>query len=520
MEITLSSIFNKSSKIMKSVISGQSSLGTVFFIPLLVFPIAILTGIISALGVMQLDILWIAALSGVALLALTNDVLIWSILILVLLVVGQVVYFAGFDQVLWVPFGLGMLLFLKMPMVYANSPFSRLSFSPPLVFPVLIFIGTVLLSMLINTSHLFQAFRAAKSYIFLWSIFFLVAYWGVRLEALGRLLRFCIFVAFFQLPLVLYQYFVVTPKRINLGGLYGESPWDAVVGGFGGDPMGGGASGTMAWFLTFITVLSVAMFRRDLMGRWFLSGVIITSLICVGLAEVKVVVLLLPLGMGVMSIPYFRKNPFTALMMLIVSLIVAFAVLVVYGYLRSKTGSFDLDIMEILNDAFWYSLDPTYIDLVTGEMGRIASIVHWWQENGLDDPLHTLFGHGPGASSLSELFGASELARKYSFAINRSTLSIFLWDIGLVGVFSYLVIIVNGLFMALKALRLANLEPLQAAILQAIVGGLFMIFVMLPYGTDVTEVPAIGVLLMLFLGYVSQSTSRFRMNSKLKHEYA
>lgn len=500
---------------MKLLLSDQSQMKAVLFLLLLVIPISLLTGFITALGVKQLDMLWIAALGGVALLALSNATLIWVIAVMALLVVGQAMYFAGLNQAVWIPYGLGMLFFLRMPMVYANSPFSRLRISPPLVFPVLIFIVAVLLSMLINTSQPFQAFRAAKSYIFLWSVFLLIAYFGVKLDTLNKIWRFCILVAFIQLPLVLYQYLFVASKRSNLGGLHGVS-WDAIVGGFGGDPMGGGASGTMAWFLVFVSVLCVALYRRSLISKWLLSGVLAISGICIGLAEVKVVVLLLPLGMAAIFAPYLKKSPFKVVLALLASIFAAFGVLVLYSFLRSKTGSFDLDVIEILNDAFWYSLDPTYINFVTGEMGRVASFVHWWQENGFSDPLHTLFGHGPGSSSSSGVFGVGEVARKYSFDINRSTLSIFLWDIGLVGVFSYLFIIFKALSFVLMASRAVNIEPFQAAVLEAIFGGLLMVLMMLPYGKDVTEVPALGVLLMFFLGYVSQSVSHLKIESKLR----
>lgn len=504
---------------MQLFLGDQSKIKAVLFFLLLVIPISLLTGFITGLGVKQLDMLWIAALGGVALLALSNETLVWGITVIALLVVGQAMYFAGLNQAVWIPFGLGMLFFLRMPMIYANSPYSRISTFPPLVFPALIFIGAVLLSMLINTSEPFQAFRAAKSYIFLWSVFLLIAYFGVKLDTLNKIWRFCILVAFIQLPLVLYQYLFVASKRSNLGGLHGVS-WDAIVGGFGGDPMGGGASGTMAWFLVFSSVLCVALYRRNLINKWLLAGVLAVSLICIGLAEVKVVVLLLPLGMAAIFAPYLKKNPFKVILALLVSVLAAFGVLVLYGFMRSNTGSFDLNVIEILNDAFWYSLDPTYINFATGEIGRMASFVHWWQENGFNDPLHTLFGHGPGSSSSSGVFGVGEVARKYSFDINRSTLSIFLWDIGLVGVFSYLLVIFKALFFALQASKAANIEAFQTSVLEAIFGGLLMVLIMLPYGKDVTEVPALGVLLMLFLGYVSQSISQHKIKSKSNHHHA
>jgi len=274
--------------------------------------------------------------------------------------------------------------------------------------------------------------------------------------------------------------------------------------------MGGGASGTMAWFLVFVSVLCVALYRRQQIGKWLLLGVLLASGICVGLAEVKVVVVLLPLGMGALLIPYFRKNPFMVVLGLLASAIVAFGVLMLYGYLRSKTGTVNYDILEVLNDAFWYSLDPTFINYVTGEMGRMASLVHWWQENGFRDPLHTLIGHGPGSSSISGVFGAGEMARKYPFEINRSTLSIFLWDIGLTGVFCYVLLITKGMHMAFVASKRVEITQFQAAALEAIFGGLFMVLIMLPYGKDVSEVPALGVILMLFLGYTSLIASVLR----------
>lgn len=479
----------------------------------LTLPVVLLTGLIAALGDLQLALLWTAALGGMALLALSSAVLTWSVVVASLLIVGQAMYFAGLGQAVWIPFGLGLLLYFRVPMAYASSPFATTRNSPPLAYAVLAFIGVVVLSLLINAAPVLQAVRAAKSYLLLWSLFFLVAYWGVSLDTLGRIWRFCIAVALLQLPLVLYQYFFVAAGRSNQGGRLGLS-WDAIVGGFGGDPMGGGASGTMAWFLVFVLVFCVALYRRQLIGKPLLGAVLAVSGVCIGLAEVKVVVVLLPLGMAALLIPYLSKRPVTAVFGLLLSLIGAFALLVLYGYLRSKTGQINLDAVELLTDAFWYSLDPRYINYVTGEMGRLASVVHWWQENGLDDPVHTLFGHGPGASAYSALFGAGEEARRYPFQINRSTLSIFLWDIGIVGITCYLFIIVGGMRHALAAARSPASGAFQSATLEAIFGGLFMTLVMLPYGKDVTEVPAFGVLLMLFLGYVSQSVSRASIKTK------
>lgn len=490
---------------MKEVTESKATL----FVSLLIFPIALITGLVSAWGSTQLTAAWLAVATGIALLALSTDMLILAAVILALLVVGQAMYFLGLSQAVWIPFGVGLLLYLRVPMAYANGPYAKLRQSPPLSFTILAFIAVVILSMVVNTTDLFQAVRSAKSYLFLWSIFFVIAYCGVKQKTLDQVWRICIWVVFFQIPLVLYQYLVIAPRRSNLGGKYGVS-WDAIVGGFGGDPMGGGASGTMAWFLVFVSVFCVALYRRHQINKWLLASTLLASGVCVGLAEVKVVVMLLPLGIGALLIPYMRRNPFIVLLGLVVSAIAALGILILYGYLRSNSGAVNYDILEVLNDAFWYSLDPSYINYVTGEMGRMASLVHWWQENGFKEPLHTLIGHGPGSSSISGVFGAGEMARKYPFEINRSTLSIFLWDIGLTGVFCYILLITKSMHMAFVASKRVEITQFQAAALEAIFGGLFMVLVMLPYGKDVSEVPALGVILMLFLGYTSLTASVLR----------
>lgn len=470
-----------------------------------------MTALIIAVGVKQVLLVWLGGLLGAGLLFLHSRIFMWCVLIATLVIVGQLMYFANIQQAVWVPFGFGLLLYAKFPSVYADAKKKARFGMPPLVLPILFFLIVVFASILTNTPNVTQVLRACKSYTFLWSVFFILAYSGVKTEDLGKMFKFLIYVVYFQLPLVLYQFLVIAPKRSNLGGRHGVS-WDAIVGGFGGDPMGGGASGTMAWFLIFVSVLCIGLYRFKVLSRLALYSVLFISLLCIGLAEVKVVVILFPLALSALYFPYLRKNPLLIPLGLGVGLTLGVAVLFGYSYLHGNaSGGFDLE--ELFYDAFWYSLDPNWINYETGEMGRIASIAHWWGENGSKDLLHTLIGHGPGSSSSSLVFGAGEMARKYPFDINRSTLNIFLWDIGLLGVFAYLNIIINGIVSAYRLSLNAKNTMEMKAIYQAIFGGLLMIIVMLPYGKDVSEEPALGILLMIFLGYVSQSKRIYRDQS-------
>lgn len=468
-----------------------------------IFGLSLLTAFVIVTGVKQILLIWIGGLLGLGFLFVQTATFLWCILFFTFVVSGQLMYFANIQQAVWIPFGLGLLLYAKFPSVYFKSLKTSGYTIAPLVIPVLFFLGVIVASVLTNTPNVTQVLRACKSYTFLWSIFFIIAYAGIKTEDLEKMFKFLIYIAYFQLPLVLYQFFVIAPQRSNLGGRFGVS-WDAIVGGFGGDPMGGGASGTMAWFLVFVTVLCIAMHRFNALSRGTLFLVVIISLISIALAEVKIVVILLPLALSALYIPYLKKNPLLIPFGLGMGLLIGVGVLFGYSYLHGA-GSSGFDLDQLINDAFWYSLDPNWINYETGEMGRVASIAHWWSENGFKDPLHTLIGHGPGSSSSSAMFGAGEMARKYSFDINRSTLSIFLWDIGLLGLFAFLIIILNGIIRAYRLSVNPKTSTKLKAIYQAIFGGLLMIIIMLPYGKDVSEVPALGVLLMLFLGFLSQA---------------
>lgn len=476
----------------------------------IIFVLSLLTAFVIIAGVKQILLIWIGGLFGLGFLFVQTTVFLWCILFITFVVTGQLMYFANIQQAVWIPYGLALLLYAKFPSVYFKSLKTSGYTIAPLVIPVLFFLGVIIASVLTNTPNVTQVLRACKSYTFLWSIFFIIAYAGIKTEDLEKIFKSMIYIAYFQLPLVLYQFFVIAPQRSNLGGRFGVS-WDAIVGGFGGDPMGGGASGTMAWFLVFVSVLCIAMHRFNALSRSSLFFVLLISLLCIALAEVKVVVILLPLALSALYIPYLKKNPLLIPFGLGMGLLIGVAVLFGYSYLHGNASSgFDLD--QLINDAFWYSLDPKWINYETGEMGRVASIAHWWNENGLTDLLHTLIGHGPGSSSSSLMFGAGEMARKYSFDINRSTLSIFLWDIGLIGTLAFISLILNGLVRAYRLSVNPKIKNNERAIYQAIFGGLVTIIVMVPYGKDVSEVPSLGILLMIFLGTVSHADMTYSKN--------
>jgi len=91
----------------------------------------------------------------------------------------------------------------------------------------------------------------------------------------------------------------------------------------------------------------------------------------------------------------------------------------------------------------------------SGRLLRGRAIAFAWELTS-SDPLHRLFGLGPGASSESRLAGASgALTRRYpGFAIDRTGLSMMIADTGLLGVAMHL-----AFFAAILAWRPPEPEP-------------------------------------------------------------
>lgn len=501
----------KNKLLIKNILIGLAV--TIFFIA----PSILITGWMVGVGAQLLILLWLAGFGGLVLLTLSGESLVWLMVGLVLVVVGQVMYFVGFNQIIWVPYCLALIMYLRFPLAYANSPYVREKRlpSPALVKPVMLFIGMVFVSIVVNQPPAIQAIVAAKNQIFLFSLFFLVTYCAVNTSVIEKIFKFLPWVALFQVPLVLYQYFFIASKRSNLGGAFGVS-WDAIVGGFGGDPMAGGASGTMAWFQVAVATLCLAWYKRQLISKWILAGVLGAAFISIAIAEVKVVVVLFPLATIALLLPYLKSRPVVAIMGVFASIATMIGVLIIYSYLYGA-GTGNADIASVVEDAFWYSLDPTFINLTTGEMGRLAAVVHWWQNTGFTDFLHTLFGYGPGASRTESAFGAGELGRRFPFNIDRSTASALLWDIGLFGLLSFLFLITYASQLAFRLSKSPTLSAFSSSSLEAISGILLTLVVMVFYGKDVIEVPALGVMVMLFFGYVSlMNLAVFRNNKKTK----
>ena len=379
------------------------------------------------------------------------------------LVVGQLMYFAGINAALLIPSALAILLWVVVVAKLKNSVvLNSRRIKLPLVFPILLFVCFVSLSAIVNHVSILELIASYKNILLLLSIYFCIALCFVAIEKTEMMIKWLFLITYAQIPFVLYQYFIIVPRRVSVAaGNTAEASWDAVVGSFGGDPMGGGASGSMAFTIVSACILAFALWKRRLIPSSTLVVVFITTGICLAFAEVKYVTILFPVGMLILSLPLLIKKPVVALFSMFMISIAMVGLLYLYGTVHYEAaGVAQKDSFEdVLDAAFGYSTDNDLIS-DTGEMSRTGAYTFWWNKGFLPDVVHGFFGYGPGASRSQSTFAVGEIASRYSFAIDRSVGVVLLWDIGLLGFMSYVFIMISSVILAYKT-ALHTLNPVS-----------------------------------------------------------
>ena len=335
-----------------------------------------------------------------------------------------------------------------------------------------------------------QVLLATRDYVWMWGVFALVLASRMDPAQLVRSIRLLPWVVVLQVPLVAYQRYGVSTGRFR--------SWDAVVGLFGGNPDGGGASGAMGVFSLLMACYTVVRARAGLTSYWFASLVCLSAAFCIALAEVKFVPLIAPLVvLAVFGIGEVLRNPKVLLGLFVVILC---SPLILYGYWRSFEsagtrgyGSFNRYLTIIVER----NLDERDISLRSVEMGRVAALRFWWDQSDIRSrPVETLVGYGAGSTRIGAFAG--EVAKKYPFKVARSSLAVLLWELGLLGSALAVMLLVLALWRAVTV-RTPEV-PLNGELSSALrlsAGVIVVTLLCLPYNIDLVGTPQMQMLFVL-----------------------
>lgn len=431
--------------------------------------------------------------------------LMWLMFGLTFVVIGSAQYFGGVNKAFWAPYLLGALMMLRVPMERYRASISvagaELRQGLPLdagLFSVMValFFTIALASTLFNLSPWLQLFVSAKEYLFLWSICFLVAAGHAGAGFERRVWLALLWLAPLQVPVVLYQRFVVATSR------QGSSAWDAVVGLFGGDPEGGGASAAMAFFVMFCALLALSLWRSRQLRLRYVVAVVVSALLCIALAEVKAVILLLPLAIAALFRRELLRRPFQAAAFVLSGVVLSVGLIVAYqAQFASDRSTAGRSIEAYTRLMLERATDTDSFQRDRARMNRTTALVYWWQNHQVSDPVRFFLGDGIGATRVGSL-AVGETARRHPYRLNTTTASQLLWETGLLGLAATAGLLLAGMQMAGRASRDPSLTGEQRAVAAAAQPMLLITLLGVAYNTDFIGTPPAQLLAMLLLGYL------------------
>jgi len=471
---------------------------------LALFGLAIASGLLIAVGALPVLFLLLGAVAGLGALFLPLEWLIWMLLILTFFIQGPLASALLSPVVAWIPYGLALLVFVRSLLerlriaTPALQPEARAGNSGAIPVVLMIYVAIILISALINRSPWVQLAVGLKTYLPFWAVTFalLVNRWSI--EQLDRLWRWIPWGLALQLPIVLYQVFVLVPQRQQRGD---ETAFDAVVGTFGGD--GGGNSSFLILYGIAASVLAVSRAQLKL-GGWGVAILTIVFSIALTLAgEVKAAFFWVPIAVVVGFHDHLIRRP--GFLVGVIGGLAAFVVgtAMVYEAIHwTSRGAEHVPIEIRIERASRYFFNPSEMNYETGEISRGASLALWVEDQYTDWPTR-LIGFGPAASRAKSVVAVGVVAQRFApLAIAATTLSMLLWDAGVISALLFAGLILVTLVYAMRLIRDPNLSATHRASARMVASLLAVFVTMLVYDRALVDEPCTQLLLALSIGYV------------------
>lgn len=407
-------------------------------------------------------------------------------------VLGPLLYFTGITQLTWA----FQLAFLG---IFGALALSRAShFKTLRIFHgcILAFLLIALAASIANAIGLLQFAVASRWYFYMWPAVFAMGLGILSARNLIEIWRMLMLVVLIQVPMALYQRFVVMEAARGV-----TNAWDVVVGTFPGRQDGGGQSSAMGMFLITMLLLVVALFRARLLSGLWLGIYTLVITIVLASMEVKSVLLLLPFTFALYFWRDSFNNPLSSLFALTIVCVVTLAIFNEYERLYESTERrIESDYDSPMIAAIMRAADPESQSWSGDRLGRVTLLVLWWETHVSNlNFAHLLLGYGIGATEQTRLV-EGEIARKFDFSVGTSSANILLWEVGILGLAAFTLILIFGSLLSLRLARLDQVDPWSHVLLR--VGGVFLILmiVTLPYKQFALRSFPIWLLITLTLG--------------------
>jgi hypothetical protein len=451
---------------------------------------AVFLGLIAATANPQLIALAFGSIGGVFLLA--NPRLIVWIVLLAGLAGGALVSLAG-PQFSKLPWGVVILSFLLMlPVVFSLMKVRRV---PAFVWLLAIFLLLAVVSSLVQNPAFGEFVAGFKRYFQAYGLLFALALIPFAARDVRQWRYALAGIALLQLPFALYERFVLVPLRGGLESGRAEVT-DIVAGTFGANLEGGSPNSLMVAFLLIAMAFVYMRWREGLLPGWKTLLFVIPCFIPLFLGETKIVLVLIPLILLVLH----RQEAFRRPAVLLFVVLVGAALVTLFAFVYAEL-MWHQPLIDVVEETVAYN----FLHKGHGHsfLNRTTVLLFWWQKQTLADPVGFLFGHGIGSAYTGVMsFSVGHIARTYpGYGIDLTTLSLLLWEVGLIGLLLHLAIFAAAWSAAGRLVRTAQDAAVRAdaAAIQAAVA----VFLLFHYYTNsIISLLSGELMVAVILGYL------------------
>jgi hypothetical protein len=417
---------------------------------------SLVIGLSLALGIYIFPILILILVTGLVLIVYPKLGL-WATIIGALVFAGLIdLYMPSLKPLVWgislLSYGVAGVAVLKPLFIQTrNNPHKSLADDYALLIWVLMFILIACFSTLANWHGFKGALLGLKSYFQIWGLMVGVIYLVKSEIDAKRLISFFLILGIFQLPFLLHQFLVLVPKRTSeLFASHGVVAGDVVAGTFGGSMMGGGRSPDLALLCMFCITLMLAKWRSGYCSTRQLVVAMLFFIFPMFISQVTLFIVLLPIAIFLLFRDRILINPLKSIAVAVALVVLAFSIFFVYSLLPSAKSQQEKSIKKSFTDTLEYNLGKKgYGNSV---LNRTTVYPFWLKEHAHGDTLvPLLIGHGPGATSGGAVVQdkASLGSTRYrGYGIGLTGLSSLLWEVGLLGTFIVLAMLVSAYRLA------------------------------------------------------------------------
>lgn len=427
----------------------------------------------------------------------------WIIILLGFLITGPITYFAHISQFQWLAPTLDAAEYIQVLLLIMSGRLrGHTTRIPAFAMWLAVYLFCVLFTAVFQGITLAEAIMASRYNIFVWGAILVFLVGVVEETTIDQIWRLLLAIAWLQFPMAVYQYKFVASKR-STGEIGSEAPpWDSIVGTFPGTDTGGGNSAAMATYLLIMIVLTIALWREGRMKGWVTAAFVTVALGTIGLAEVKAVVLLIPVALTLYYYKDVLRKPIETVFAIGLSCILMVGIL--YGYQRLH---YDNIVASPVADNYGYSVWDRILNQVNPEqssdsnnrLGRVTALIQWWDEvPGRGDVPHTLFGHGVGTTQSSKI-GVGSVVQRWG-DVGRTSLLILLWETGVMGTMAYLMMLASAAYLSVKMAGNSRVPNRHRVYLRVGAIGLALFLLTMPYKPFAVRLFPTMLLMIIMMG--------------------